>query len=157
MAGNSISKSTEEGKPSITEDMLEQLDVFYVDISLWKRVDKITYAFYIPYVLLISIISPDDSEYFVYSSFISMLLDPLFLYIPLIKEDSKCLILDKKLMIASLILRLVTDLRYVVKIGYTINKWWQGSTDEKICITTNVVAILPIPQVRSIIKPFWST
>ncbi|KAM5560139.1 hypothetical protein ABKV19_021343 [Rosa sericea] len=142
-----ISK-TEEGRlTEVTEEMIDQLDVYLVDISFWKIVQKLIYApFYLPWVLVVAIIFPEKPAYFIHSSFISMLLDPLFLCIPLINEKTKCLVLDRKLMIAALILRVVTDLRYVVKIGSKIKKWWRRSS-KKIGITSNVVAILPIPQV----------
>ncbi|XP_050155254.1 cyclic nucleotide-gated ion channel 1-like [Malus sylvestris] len=43
-----------------------------------------------------------------------VLVDPLFLYIPIIKDDIKCLDLDQKLKIAALILRSFTDLFYIL-------------------------------------------
>nr|XP_011466558.1 PREDICTED: cyclic nucleotide-gated ion channel 1-like isoform X2 [Fragaria vesca subsp. vesca] len=119
-----------------------------IDMPILYIAKKILYTvFLIPAVLLVAIISPDESQYFIFSSFISMLLDPLFLYIPLINEERKCLMLDKKLMTAALILRIVTDLRYVMKIGSKTIKCRRCPKKIAGSIATDVVAILPIPQV----------
>ncbi|PRQ43252.1 putative potassium channel, voltage-dependent, EAG/ELK/ERG [Rosa chinensis] len=146
MPGNSISK-IEERKLAIIKEQ-DSEDMSNIDMPILYIFKKIIHTvFLIPAVLLVAIISPDESQFFIFSSFISMLLDPLFLYIPLIKEETKCLMLDKKLMIAALILRIVTDLRYVMKIGSKIKKWRGSPKEIAGSIATDVVAILPIPQV----------
>ncbi|KAL6138738.1 hypothetical protein ACLB2K_064017 [Fragaria x ananassa] len=140
---NSISKIEEEPKLRKQHE-----DMSNIDMPILYIAKKILYTvFLIPAVLLVAIISPDESQYFIFSSFISMLLDPLFLYIPLINEERKCLMLDKKLMTAALILRIVTDLRYVIKIGSKTIKCRRCPKKIAGSIATDVVAILPIPQV----------
>ncbi|XP_004305200.1 PREDICTED: cyclic nucleotide-gated ion channel 1-like [Fragaria vesca subsp. vesca] len=147
--GNSISKIEEE--PKLRKQHSE--DMSNIDMPILYIAKKILYTvFLIPAVLLVAIISPDESQYFIFSSFISMLLDPLFLYIPLINEERKCLMLDKKLMTAALILRIVTDLRYVMKIGSKTIKCRRCPKKIAGSIATDVVAILPIPQV---LGTFW--
>ena len=56
----------------------------------------------------------------VISCAIAISLDPLFLYIPFIDGEKKCLGMDKKLRNVALILRSVTDITFLVDIGYKI-------------------------------------
>ncbi|CAL9015990.1 unnamed protein product, partial [Prunus brigantina] len=56
----------------------------------------------------------------VISCAIAISLDPLFLYIPFIDEEKKCLGMDNGLWNVALILRSVTDITFVVDIGYQI-------------------------------------
>ncbi|KAL6282751.1 hypothetical protein ACE6H2_013680 [Prunus campanulata] len=56
----------------------------------------------------------------VISCVIAISLDPLFLYIPFIDEDNKCLGMDKKLRNVALISRSLTDITFLVDIGYQI-------------------------------------
>lgn len=56
----------------------------------------------------------------VISCVIAISLDPLFLYIPFIDEEKKCLGMDKKFRNVALILRSLTDITFLVDIGYTI-------------------------------------
>ncbi|CAB4306971.1 unnamed protein product [Prunus armeniaca] len=56
----------------------------------------------------------------VISCIISIALDPLFLYIPFIDEEKKCLGMDKNLRNAALILRSLMDITFLVHIGYQI-------------------------------------
>lgn len=53
---------------------------------------------------------------FIISCVLAVSLDPLFLYIPIVNEDMKCLILDKKLKAIALALRSLTDPFYIVDI-----------------------------------------
>ncbi|KAK9913349.1 hypothetical protein M0R45_037167 [Rubus argutus] len=53
---------------------------------------------------------------FVTSCVFAVLLDPLFLYVPIISQDMTCLTLDEKLKKAALILRSITDLFYIMDI-----------------------------------------
>ncbi|BFG37705.1 hypothetical protein CerSpe_239790 [Prunus speciosa] len=66
----------------------------------------------------------------VISCVIAISLDPLFFYIPFIDEDKKCLGMDKKLRNVALILRSLTDITFLVHIGYQIwealNKAYKG-------------------------------
>ncbi|ONI24091.1 hypothetical protein PRUPE_2G223500 [Prunus persica] len=57
---------------------------------------------------------------FVASCLLAILLDPLFLYVPMMKDDIKCLQSDKNLKIAALLLRSVTDLFYIFDIIFQI-------------------------------------
>ncbi|RXI09042.1 hypothetical protein DVH24_023186 [Malus domestica] len=53
---------------------------------------------------------------FIVSCLFALSIEPLFLYVPILKDDSKCLMLDPKLKIAVLLLRSFTDLFYLVDI-----------------------------------------
>jgi len=89
--------------------------------------------------------------------------DPLFLYLPVINQDDKCLTLDKRLMITALCFRSVFDMIYVgnIILGYFSRK--HGRTGLvpydrqprqiikkylKTYFAIDILAILPIPQVR---------
>ncbi|PQQ00561.1 cyclic nucleotide-gated ion channel 1-like [Prunus yedoensis var. nudiflora] len=71
----------------------------------------------------------------VISCVIAVSLDPLFFYIPFIDKEKKCLGMDKKLRNVALILRSLTDITFVVHIGYQIweagNKAYKAITKEK--------------------------
>ncbi|PRQ58948.1 hypothetical protein RchiOBHm_Chr1g0364801 [Rosa chinensis] len=56
----------------------------------------------------------------VVSCVLAVLLDPLFLYIPILNDDMKCIGLDSNLKIAAVVLRSLTDLVYIVKITFQI-------------------------------------
>ncbi|PQP98763.1 cyclic nucleotide-gated ion channel 1-like [Prunus yedoensis var. nudiflora] len=56
----------------------------------------------------------------VISCVIAISLDPLFLYIPFIDEGKRCLGMDKRLWNVALIFRSLTDITFVVDIGYQI-------------------------------------
>ncbi|XP_020413657.1 cyclic nucleotide-gated ion channel 1 [Prunus persica] len=81
---------------------------------------------------------------FVISCVISVIVDPLFLYIPIINQDLKCIDMDKALNKTAFALRAVADFSYFVdllvrlKISKTI---WQS------CILIDILALLPLPQV----------
>nr|XP_011469712.1 PREDICTED: cyclic nucleotide-gated ion channel 1-like isoform X2 [Fragaria vesca subsp. vesca] len=91
---------------------------------------------------------------FVISCLFAVLLDPLFLYIPLINHDVKCIGLDKKLKIAAVVFRLITDFVYIVKIIFqiyelekvTVMAIWRSTY-----ILLDILAVLPIPQVTILI------
>ncbi|PQQ09473.1 cyclic nucleotide-gated ion channel 1-like [Prunus yedoensis var. nudiflora] len=53
---------------------------------------------------------------FVASCLFAVVLDPLFLYVPMMKDDIKCLQSDRNLKIAALLLRSFTDLFYIFDI-----------------------------------------
>ncbi|KAI5349931.1 hypothetical protein L3X38_002822 [Prunus dulcis] len=61
----------------------------------------------------------------VISCVIAVSLDPLFFYIPFIDKEKKCLGMDKKLRNVALILRSLTDITFLVHIGYQI--WEAGN------------------------------
>ncbi|XP_008233559.2 PREDICTED: cyclic nucleotide-gated ion channel 1-like [Prunus mume] len=81
---------------------------------------------------------------FVISCVFAVLLDPLFLYIPIIKEDMKCIQMDKRLNKTAFALRSVTDLSYFVDIIVQYHRFqriWRSY------ILIDILAILPLPQV----------
>ncbi|XP_008233515.1 PREDICTED: cyclic nucleotide-gated ion channel 1-like [Prunus mume] len=57
---------------------------------------------------------------FLASCLFALLLDPLFLYVPMLKDDVKCLQSDRNLEIAALLLRSFTDLFYIFDIIFQI-------------------------------------
>ncbi|KAM0967387.1 putative cyclic nucleotide-gated ion channel 13 [Malus sylvestris] len=110
----------------------------------------------------------------------AVLIDPLFLYIPILKDDFKCLMLDPKLKIAVLLLRSVIDFFYLMDIiiriyrseNYSslINELNHGQQQMnfnfvlKFCvpriakaiwasseILIDIVTLLPLPQVAILI------
>ncbi|XP_008357577.1 cyclic nucleotide-gated ion channel 1-like isoform X3 [Malus domestica] len=122
---------------------------------------------------------------FVASCLCGVLVDPLFLYVPLIKDDVKCLILDQKLKIAAVILRSVTDLFYILDIIFRIygsenysdfikqlltpRKLPRSRLIRRSCVPTiakaiwgsndiliDILAILPLPQVFGAVWYFFA-
>ncbi|PRQ58727.1 putative potassium channel, voltage-dependent, ERG [Rosa chinensis] len=87
---------------------------------------------------------------FVISCVIAVSLDPLFFYIPTINGEEKCLEMDTKLMIVSLVLRSFTDIIFIWDIIYQMYKAtaianiWRS-------VATDFLAILPVPQVLIIV------
>ncbi|CAL9007878.1 unnamed protein product, partial [Prunus brigantina] len=101
---------------------------------------------------------------FITSCVFGVFLDPLFLYIPLLNQDLKCLRLDNTIKITALVLRSVTDLFYIANIIFQVCRFencsplikrflpqsctsnitkeiWESS------IIVDILAILPLPQV----------
>nr|XP_023876994.1 cyclic nucleotide-gated ion channel 1-like isoform X3 [Quercus suber]POE80364.1 cyclic nucleotide-gated ion channel 1 [Quercus suber] len=102
---------------------------------------------------------------FVVSCTIAVSVDPLFFYLPVIKEDNKCLALDDKLKITVICLRSVTDMIYVlniilqflcpVKLARTMiikDAWPIAKRYLLSYFLMDILAILPIPQV---LGAFW--
>lgn len=109
---------------------------------------------------------------FIISCLFAVLLDPLFLYIPMINDDNKCMSLDRNLKIAAPVFRSVTDIFYIVNIIFQvyksnncsalINAFRSGSCSLilsnlrnilpfqmwKSYILIDVLSVLPLPQVR---------
>ncbi|XP_004308825.1 PREDICTED: uncharacterized protein LOC101308624 [Fragaria vesca subsp. vesca] len=85
---------------------------------------------------------------FVISCLFAVLTDPLFLYVPLINQDVKCIRLDNKLKIAAVIFRSITDFVYTVKIIFQINELKKVTVMAiwRSYILLDIIAILPIPQ-----------
>jgi hypothetical protein len=105
---------------------------------------------------------PDDVADFIFgiSAIISVFLDPLFMYVPLINEDTKCVMLDYRLKIAAIVFRLFGDIKYVFRIYFRIKRGLQESRRRQeshslmkipMSVANDMVCILPIPQVR---EPF---
>lgn len=109
------------------------------------------------------------NQIFVISCVIAVSLDPLFFYIPFINEKDKCLGMDKNLKVVALVLRSLLDITFIVHIICQIRQAFQTvnskpQTTRNSCweskakavarnlswrsVVTDVLALLPIPQVR---------
>ncbi|XP_075673488.1 cyclic nucleotide-gated ion channel 1-like isoform X3 [Castanea sativa] len=95
-------------------------------------------------------------EILVFFRAIAVSLDPLFFYVPVIKEDKKCIELNKVLWTIAIVSRSVTDAVYLVhfvvksymKRGSKANTTcWENGRRHLFSIMFNVLVILPIPQV----------
>ncbi|XP_062119866.1 cyclic nucleotide-gated ion channel 1-like [Humulus lupulus] len=93
---------------------------------------------------------------FLASCVIGVSIDPLFLYIPIVNDDRKCLDRDHNIMIISLVLRSITDFSYVLHIIFRFKMALDMSKELSQSIFTkfpwsylliDVLAILPLPQV----------
>ncbi|XP_008225798.1 PREDICTED: uncharacterized protein LOC103325420 isoform X2 [Prunus mume] len=106
---------------------------------------------------------------FVISCVVAVSLDPLFLYIPIINEENKCLGMDKKLRNAALVLRSLTDIIFVVRIVHQIRTKLEDSEEPAegreslgwkwrplLCVPLiiDLLAILPIPQLAIVVVFF---
>ncbi|XP_050138084.1 uncharacterized protein LOC126614449 [Malus sylvestris] len=119
------------------------------------------------------------NKIFIVLCLFAVLTDPLFLYIPILKDDIKCLMLDPKLKIVVLLLRSFTDLFYLMDIIIRIYRSKNSSVVVnlnrrqhqtnfsfvlKSCVPTivkttcvsndiliDIVALLPLPQVAILI------
>ncbi|TQE03843.1 hypothetical protein C1H46_010507 [Malus baccata] len=65
---------------------------------------------------------PPKNLIFVIACMVAISIDPLFLYIPIIDGESKCLGVDKKLRIVTLLFRSLIDITYIVHITYQIRQ-----------------------------------
>ncbi|XP_050364413.1 cyclic nucleotide-gated ion channel 1-like [Argentina anserina] len=127
---------------------------------------------------------PMWNKIFVIACVVAVLSDPLFLYIPILKDDTKCLGFDAQLKKVSLVSRSVTDLFYIVDIilqicsrltAKTFAASWISITEETFplkgeksvkdalalakrislsYILIDILAVLPLPQV--VILTFFS-
>ncbi|KAL5568090.1 hypothetical protein UlMin_024665 [Ulmus minor] len=97
---------------------------------------------------------------FLISCVIGVLIDPLFLYIPIINEDDKCLRRDESMKNIALILRSTTDFAYILNIIVRFLSASKKAKDHKLSIwkgfpwlhlLTDILAILPFPQVVVVI------
>ncbi|KAF8667884.1 hypothetical protein HU200_052509 [Digitaria exilis] len=103
---------------------------------------------------------------FVISCIFAVSVDPLFLYIPVISDEKPCWYLDRKLEIAASVLRIFTDIFYILHIIFQFRTGFIASSpttfgrgvliEDRYAITKrylstyffiDVFAILPIPQV----------
>ncbi|KAL4614160.1 hypothetical protein ACB092_07G034100 [Castanea dentata] len=101
---------------------------------------------------------------FIYSALVlvcvfSVLLDPLFFYLPVINESKKCIGLDKKLWTTALVLRSVTDFFHLMHICSRIRTRYREEEPPKTCkeawrcfwpyflFIIDILVILPVPQV----------
>ncbi|KAF4380223.1 hypothetical protein F8388_024516 [Cannabis sativa] len=100
--------------------------------------------------------SKNWSKIFLASCVIGVSIDPLFLYIPIVRDEGKCLDTDNNMKIIALVLRSLTDFAYVLHIIFrlkdalTISKQHGQSIFHGLpwpYLLIDVLAILPIPQV----------
>ncbi|KAF3439874.1 hypothetical protein FNV43_RR18152 [Rhamnella rubrinervis] len=110
------------------------------------------------------------NKIFALSCVIAVSLDPLFLYIPTINNDEKCLSLDRPLEITACVLRTFTDIFYVVHIIFKFRTGFIAPSsrvfgrgeliDDPVAIAKrylssnfiiDVLAILPLPQVAVLV------
>ncbi|KAF5800519.1 putative potassium channel, voltage-dependent, EAG/ELK/ERG, rmlC-like jelly roll [Helianthus annuus] len=106
------------------------------------------------------------NKIFVLSCLIAVSVDPLFFYIPIVKEDNKCLDLDSKLQITASVLRSFTDIFYIVHIifqfrtgfippssrvfgrGVLVEDAWEiAKRYLSSYFLVDILAVLPLPQV----------
>ncbi|XP_024959609.1 cyclic nucleotide-gated ion channel 1 [Cynara cardunculus var. scolymus] len=106
------------------------------------------------------------NKIFVLSCVIAVSVDPLFFYIPIVKDDKKCLDLDKKLQITASVLRSFTDIFYIVHIifqfhtgfiapssrvfgrGVLVEDAWEiAKRYMSSYFLVDILAVLPLPQV----------
>ena len=104
---------------------------------------------------------------FLLSCVIALTLDPLFLYVPVINKDNKCLAFDKGLMIIAIGFRSLTDMIYVANIILQFispykNESLHGAGGNELVTDAwliakryllsyflmDILAILPLPQVN---------
>lgn len=106
------------------------------------------------------------NKIFVLSCVIAVSVDPLFFYIPIVKDDKKCLDLDTKLQITASVLRSFTDIFYIVHIifqfrtgfiapssrvfgrGVLVEDAWEiAKRYMSSYFLVDILAVLPLPQV----------
>ncbi|XP_062119873.1 putative cyclic nucleotide-gated ion channel 13 [Humulus lupulus] len=96
------------------------------------------------------------NKIFLASCVIGVIIDPLFLYIPIVNDENKCLDKDNNMMVIALLLRSVTDFSYVLHIIFRLQIALAMSKEFGLSIFTgfpwsylliDVLAILPLPQV----------
>ncbi|XP_062119858.1 cyclic nucleotide-gated ion channel 1-like isoform X2 [Humulus lupulus] len=96
------------------------------------------------------------NKIFLASCVIGVCVDPLFLYIPIVNDDRKCLDRDHNIKIISLVLRSVTDFSYVLHLIFrlqsarTMSKALGQSIFTKFpwsYLLIDLLAIIPLPQV----------
>ncbi|KAF4380233.1 hypothetical protein F8388_024526 [Cannabis sativa] len=96
------------------------------------------------------------NKIFLASCVIGVMIDPLFLYIPIVNDENKCLDKDHNVMAISLVLRSLTDFSYVLHIIFRLQIALAMSKEFGLSIFTgfpwsylliDVLSILPLPQV----------
>ncbi|XP_004305207.1 PREDICTED: cyclic nucleotide-gated ion channel 1-like [Fragaria vesca subsp. vesca] len=135
MAGRDRDEKQKQREPE------RELSKHHVSDGLHLRVCAII----IPPLQILLDNSSRDGIFFL-SSMLYLLLDVLFLYVPLINEEAKCLTLDKRVKIAALVFRSVGDSRYLIRIYVRIKDGWVKSPPLRKLLGL-AVCVLPIPQV----------
>ncbi|XP_023874034.1 cyclic nucleotide-gated ion channel 1 [Quercus suber] len=95
-------------------------------------------------------LKPWYRQIFVFFRALAVSLDPLFFYVPLIKEDKKCIGLNKVVWTIATVSRSVIDVVFLVHfvVEYMIRRGELKKDRRRLrFIMLNVLAILPIPQV----------
>ncbi|XP_024020983.1 putative cyclic nucleotide-gated ion channel 13 isoform X1 [Morus notabilis] len=96
------------------------------------------------------------NKIFLASCVIGVSIDPLFLYVPIINEDKKCLDVDEPMMYVALVLRIITDFAYLLHLISRLTSALKMAKELGLSIYTglpwsylliDVFAILPLPQV----------
>ncbi|XP_030500231.2 cyclic nucleotide-gated ion channel 1 [Cannabis sativa] len=96
------------------------------------------------------------TKIFLASCVIGISIDPLFLYIPIVDDDRKCIEKDHNMVIVALVLRSLTDFSYVFHICFRLHtalkmsKKLHQSIFKKFpwsYLFTDLLSILPLPQV----------
>ena len=92
------------------------------------------------------------NEILVFCRAIALSLDPLFFYVPVIKEDKKCIGFNKVLWTIAVVSRSVTDVihlvHFVVESLMRRDERKRDFNQLRWLIMLNVLVTLPIPQVR---------
>lgn len=115
------------------------------------------------------------NKIFVLSCVFAVSVDPLFFYIPIVKDEKKCLDLDNKLQITASVLRSFTDIFYIVHIifqfrtgfiapssrvfgrGVLVEDAWEiAKRYMSSYFLVDILAVLPLPQVRINIKHIYT-
>lgn len=114
------------------------------------------------------------NKIFVLSCALALSLDPLFFYIPVINDEKKCLALDKKLEVTSIVLRSFTDIFYILHIIFQFRTGFIAPSsrvfgrgvliEDALAIAkrylssyffVDILAVLPVPQVGDLLQPNW--
>lgn len=112
------------------------------------------------------------NKIFVLSCALALSLDPLFFYIPVINDEKKCLALDKKLEVTSIVLRSFTDIFYILHIIFQFRTGFIAPSsrvfgrgvliEDALAIAkrylssyffVDILAVLPVPQVGDLLQP----
>ncbi|KAM6555388.1 hypothetical protein CsatB_002407 [Cannabis sativa] len=105
------------------------------------------------------------TKIFLASCVIGISIDPLFLYIPIVDDDRKCIEKDHNMVIVALVLRSLTDFSYVFHICFRLHtalkmsKKLHQSIFKKFpwsYLFTDLLSILPLPQVFGAFWYFYS-
>ncbi|KAK7835511.1 cyclic nucleotide-gated ion channel 1 [Quercus suber] len=104
-------------------------------------------------------LKPWYRQIFVFFRALAVSLDPLFFYVPLIKEDKKCIGLNKVVWTIATVSRSVIDVVFLVHfvVEYMIRRGELKKDRRRLrFIMLNVLAILPIPQyqLRNTLRTF---
>ncbi|XP_076928889.1 cyclic nucleotide-gated ion channel 1-like isoform X1 [Bidens hawaiensis] len=106
------------------------------------------------------------NKIFVLSCVIAVSVDPLFFYVPIVKDNKKCLDLDNKLQITASVLRSFTDIFYIVHIIFQFrtgfippssrvfgrgvlveDAWAIAKRYLSSYFLVDILAVLPLPQI----------